>query len=672
MALIKYILASLSTEEKVELFKRLYEQIACLGVNGDTELAHINKYEGAILKLLGGAGTINEATGLGQYFGGSPPPPPPATQTVTQQATIPDEMKPYVTDILSKSQAIQQQKEGEGYVPYAGQQIAGFQPEQEQAQAGLAGLVGSGQPYFDQATTATQQAAQGPTTENIGQYMSPYMQNVVDIQKREAMRMGDVAQQGLNTQAVNAGAFGGSRDAIMQAEQGRNLQTQLGDIQAKGQAAAYADAQNMFTNQQKNLLTAGTQFGQLATAVPGQAMKEFGALESVGAAKQQQEQQALDLARSQFIQEKEFPMANLQQYSSIIRGYNMPPNTYTNSATQTPAPSYLQQIAGLGMAGAGVAGAFGGFGKKAGGLVGLAQGGKVLRRATAGSLSPEQNDGMSDMNFSEMTSTGLTKYAFDRAFGPDARKRREDYEEAATEQTTNLEAARKRLGEDRYGELAKAGFKLLGADGTKSMLQNIGAIAPESLDALKQISKEDAAITQDKTKVKLALIAKKENMDQNDISNLFAGAKLLSEGAEDREAKRAIEQAKLNASVKELSATAYEALNDIALAAAGIDAIYNAETGALQSINKQPLEPGQLKILNDYREQLFKTYSILRTNGYSDAEALSIATRNASKQRIDGDTPPTDEATGAAGAAGEGSSPLPEPVTLTPSVGRKV
>ena len=66
MALIKYILASLSTEEKVELFKRLYEQIACLGVNGDTELAHINKYEGAILKLLGGAGTINEATAQDQ------------------------------------------------------------------------------------------------------------------------------------------------------------------------------------------------------------------------------------------------------------------------------------------------------------------------------------------------------------------------------------------------------------------------------------------------------------------------------------------------------------------------------------------------------------------------------------------------------------------------------
>jgi hypothetical protein len=213
------------------------------------------------------------------------------------------------------------------------------------------------------------------------------MQNVVDIQKREALRQGDVAAQGQAARAVQAGAFGGSRDAIIQAENERNQQTLLNDIQAKGQAAAYADAQQQYAAQQKNALAAGAQYGQLGTAVPGQAMKEFGALESVGAAKQQQEQQALNIAKQQFIQEQTFPEANLQQYSSIIRGYNLPPNTYQSAQTTTPAPSYMQQIAGLGLAGAGIAGAFGGFGKKEGGLVGLAKGGKVLRRAEGGSLA---------------------------------------------------------------------------------------------------------------------------------------------------------------------------------------------------------------------------------------------------------------------------------------------
>ena len=393
MVLIKYILANLSVKEKVELFKRLYEEVAGMGINGDTELAHINKHEGAILKMMGGSGTINEETGLMQYFGGSPPPPPAASSTVTQQQTIPDEMKPYITDVLTQSQALNKQRAEEGYQPYQGAQIAEFQPEQQQAQTGIAGLVGSGQPYFDKAEALTQQAGQAPTAEIMQSYMSPYMQNVVDIQKREALRQGDVAAQAQAAGAVNVGAYGGSRDAIVQAEQQRNLATQLGDIQAKGSAAAYADAQQQYAAQQKNALAAGAQFGALATGVPGQAMKEFGALESVGAAKQQQEQQALNIAKQQFIQEQTFPEANLQQYSSIIRGYNLPPNTYQTAQTVTPAPSYMQQIAGLGMAGAGIAGAFSGFkGAKEGGLVGLARGGKVLRRQEGGLATREPID----------------------------------------------------------------------------------------------------------------------------------------------------------------------------------------------------------------------------------------------------------------------------------------
>lgn len=402
MVLIKDILASLSTLEKVELFKRLYEHIAGMGINGDTELAHINKEEGAILKMMGGAGTINEETGLIQYFGGSPPPPPAASSTVTQQQTIPDEMKPYITDVLTQSQALNKQRTEEGYQPYQGAQIAEFQPEQQQAQTGIAGLVGSGQQYFDKASALTEQAGQAPTAEAMQSYMSPYMQNVVDIQKREAMRQGDVAAQGQAYGATQVGAFGGSRDAIVQAEQQRNLATQLGDIQAKGSAAAYADAQQQYAAQQKNALAAGQQFGQMGSAVPGQAMKEFGALESVGAAKQQQEQQALNLAKQQFIQEQTFPEANLQQYSSIIRGYNLPPNTYQSAQAVTPAPSYMQQIAGLGMAGAGIAGAFSGFGKKEGGLVGLAKGGKVLRLQSGGGASVEPGSELSKLSDEEL------------------------------------------------------------------------------------------------------------------------------------------------------------------------------------------------------------------------------------------------------------------------------
>ena len=70
------------------------------------------------------------------------------------------------------------------------------------------------------------------------QFMSPYMQNVVDVQQREAKRQADIAAQTQQAQAARAGAFGGARDIIQRSEANRNLQTQLGNIQAQGLQSA--------------------------------------------------------------------------------------------------------------------------------------------------------------------------------------------------------------------------------------------------------------------------------------------------------------------------------------------------------------------------------------------------------------------------------------------------
>jgi hypothetical protein len=83
----------------------------------------------------------------------------------------------------------------------------------------------------------------GPTRQFTGaeveQYMDPYMQNVVDIQKREAIRDFDRGQAGRDASAVTAGAFGGSRQAVAQGMAEQNLQQRLGDIQQIGSQAAF-------------------------------------------------------------------------------------------------------------------------------------------------------------------------------------------------------------------------------------------------------------------------------------------------------------------------------------------------------------------------------------------------------------------------------------------------
>ena len=87
-------------------------------------------------------------------------------------------------------------------------------------------------------------------------YMSPYMQSVVGAQQREATRASDIQRNQNQAQAVKAGAFGGSRQAIVEAERQRNLGTQLGDIQATGLQAAYQDAQKQFNAEQAARLQA--------------------------------------------------------------------------------------------------------------------------------------------------------------------------------------------------------------------------------------------------------------------------------------------------------------------------------------------------------------------------------------------------------------------------------
>lgn len=378
------LINDLSVAEKIELYNCLYEDLSGKGIDGDTELAHVNVEEMAVLRAMGGSGTINPHTNLIQFGGGggSPPPPPPATQTVTQQATIPEELKPFVTDVLEKARAIQERREVEGYVPFSGPRIAEFAPEQTQAFEQIKGLVGQGQQYFDPAARLTAASAFAPTAPQVSQFMNPYLQNVVDIQQREARRAGDIERQRLGAQAVGAGGFGGSRQAILEAEQSRNLQQQLGDIQARGLAAAYEDAQARLQQQRERERLAGAQFATLGQVAPGQAFRELSALEAIGAQRQQQQQQALDIAQQEYEIARTFPERTLQDYQSIIRGYAapIPASTVQRSQTTTPAPSFLQQAAGLGGLALGAASAF----KKEGGLVGLANGGSPATAASQG------------------------------------------------------------------------------------------------------------------------------------------------------------------------------------------------------------------------------------------------------------------------------------------------
>jgi hypothetical protein len=309
----------------------------------------------------------------------------PAATTQTTTSEFPTELRPYITDILERAKGQAEREEEQGYQAYTGPRIAEFEPEQLASQQAIREFAGRGvaaspglssaQTYYTPALGLTLGQTEQFGAPQAAQYMSPYQQAVIDVEKREAVRQFQPVQQGIGAQATRAGAFGGSRQAILEAEAGRNLQQQLGDIQTRGLQSAYDRAQSAFEAQKARERGAAGSLAQMGAAIPAQALKEIGALQALGSERQQMAQRALDLGYSQFREEQMFPTRSLQEYQSIIRGFPFTPSTYSTSSYIAPPASLAQNVLGIGTGIAGLAGAFGGF--KEGGVVRRQQAGTV-------------------------------------------------------------------------------------------------------------------------------------------------------------------------------------------------------------------------------------------------------------------------------------------------------
>lgn len=308
----------------------------------------------------------------------------PTEQTITQ-TNIPEYARPYFERLMERSEA-QSLRE---YQPYGGERLA--QPGQDIAQSyditrGVAGAGIAGMPQAMDVTRqniqSAQQIAAGATPfqysqpqtftgEAVGQYMSPYMQQVLDRQKAEARRQFEEQGAARAAQAVGSGAFGGSRQAVQESLAERDLLDRMADIQAGGQAAAFQTAQQAFQadraaqmaqeraqamedaaarqGQLSALGFGGQQAGELVRLGEAARAGDIQAaqlLESIGQSQMAQEQAGLDVAYQDFLRQQAFPEEQLQSFSSILRGVPISPDV-----TQTSYTPYnpLQQALGGGL-----------------------------------------------------------------------------------------------------------------------------------------------------------------------------------------------------------------------------------------------------------------------------------------------------------------------------------
>lgn len=297
--------------------------------------------------------------GKGGGGGGSPA---PTQQTVTQ-TNLPEYAKPYFENIMQRAQA-------ESYRPYqaySGQRLAGFEPGQVTAQQEVAGMQTPGQ--FGGATAGLTagtmqglgagQAGMGMAFQDPSTMMSPYMQNVVDVQKAQAIRDAQQANLAQNLSSARQGTYGGARQMLAQSERERNLQTQLGNIQASGLQNAYtAAAQRGQQLGQLGLgamqagMTGAQALGQLGTAQQTADLQRIQAQSAMGAEQRAFEQQKMDQAYADFMRQRDYPMEMLGYYSNLLRG--VPVGLGSTATTYAQPPSLASQVVGPGLLGLGL------------------------------------------------------------------------------------------------------------------------------------------------------------------------------------------------------------------------------------------------------------------------------------------------------------------------------
>lgn len=303
------------------------------------------------------------------------------TQNTTYSTNIPEYAQPYVMNMLGAAQNQLFQTSGDQitgfrpYTPYSSnpqdyvagpsglQQSAYNEAGQMQSPGGfnvaqgLAGMAGLGQMG---AGSRYHQMATDPNS--IAEYMSPYMQNAVDVQKAAAVRDYQKAMPGLAAQAVRQGAFGGSRSAIERSEADRTLAGRLGEIQAQGTQNAFQNAQqaqqfgaNLGLQGLAGAAgTAGT-MGQLAGAQQQADISRLGLQNQLGGQQQQYQQNIMNQAIQDYATAQQYPIMQLSTMSGLLRGLPM-----QNQSTQIyqAQPSGAQQMMGMGLGALGAYKAF--------------------------------------------------------------------------------------------------------------------------------------------------------------------------------------------------------------------------------------------------------------------------------------------------------------------------
>ena len=325
--------------------QKLYEMMARIrkARTGTTEQGkEINPEEftmGGIAKLYSGGGEVQ------RFQTGGTPVATNVTTPAAGAAGIPldtsrmSTLSPwageYVTSALGRGAAMAAQP----YQAYTGPLTAGPSDLQQQAFAGASEMAQTGY-------TPTQFTTGTFNTQAVQQYMNPYLEAALQPQLAEMNRQAQMKRMEDAARLTKAGAYGGGRQAVMEAEGNRNLLDLQRKALGEGYATAYDKAMGQFNTQQQREMEA-----QKATEASRQFGGEFGLkslqnLANLGATQRDIEQAGIAADIGQFEEQRDYAY-KMPQYQLNLLG-SIPIGGSTTSTDQTGLPAIMSNISGLG------------------------------------------------------------------------------------------------------------------------------------------------------------------------------------------------------------------------------------------------------------------------------------------------------------------------------------
>jgi len=258
-------------------------------------------------------------TGTTGQTGTTAPKDPMVGLETGRESALSNYVGPYVTEMLGRGQALA----SEPYQTYTGPLTAGASNLQTQAFQGLAGLTipTSSMGAFTPQTFTADQAKN---------YMNPYLKAALDPQIEEMRRQAEISRINDAGRLTKAGAYGGSRQAIMESEGNRALMEKLSGITGTGYKDAYDKAMAQFNVEQGRGQTAQDMANQYGLAA---LQKQT----DVGGIQRGIESEGITADKTQFETERDYPLKQVQYMQSLLQ--NLPLATQQYSYTQPSAIS---------------------------------------------------------------------------------------------------------------------------------------------------------------------------------------------------------------------------------------------------------------------------------------------------------------------------------------------